>query len=391
MRFGSNTNLSTSITESGTYTFSRGSDGTVFAFAPTTFSGTIDDLSVKQLKNRTVSYPLTTGFSTSANNPLWAHWMSSGASDSTYAFWNAGTLMTREMTKAAVNANNEWFFQKGPALNLNNYQFVKVPADGDTANLTRSKTAALTSSGKSWLNVSGIEFKNAQNAQKATTTSTGVSILTGGNITFNQCKFTGMPGYSALYTTAKPTTIKYSLFNNPNVQQAQVFANADSGVILNTTNIAGAGGFLLGSTIKDWTIKNNIYSGQTGYFGKLTSTVTIIASNNDYYGSPTNKFTINVTNYATLALYATATGQEANSITGDPRFKDSVRGDHSLDWRSPAIGTGTIIAGVTGNDIDGRPYDRKADMGAFNFWQEPSDVKKPIYAPKHIAPLYLGF
>lgn len=375
----------------GTYTGIKVNTGTVkFDVGRNTTEATnrlIDNVSVKQVLNRCVSYPMQTGFSTASNNPLWAHWMGSGAQDSAYAKWNAGVLMTRVMTKATCDANNEWFLQKGPALNLNNYSFVKLTAAGDTAFITRSKAAALTSSGKSYVNFEGIRFTKAINAQKATYTSTGISVITGGNITFTKCIIDSMPGYSAFYTTAKPVIISYSLFNNPDVATSNIYVNSDSGSVLNSDVINGVRGFVSESAIKNWTLKNTIFKDITTHFIQLGTTggQPYIGSNNDFYAnSYTNKWRRGLTYFSTLVSWQDSTLQEAKSIKDDPRFKDSARGDYSLDWRSPAINTGTFITGVTTNT------NSIPDMGYKEFWPSAVKTDNPIYRYKMNRPVYSG-
>lgn len=91
---------------------------------------------------------------------------------------------------------------------------------------------------------------------------------------------------------------------------------------------------------------------------------------NDLYATGTSSFVglYNATDQLTLANWQAATGQDANSISADPQFRnvtgDATNVDLHLQASSPAVGAGTPIAGIT-NDFDNDPRPASnPDIGA---------------------------
>jgi hypothetical protein len=111
-----------------------------------------------------------------------------------------------------------------------------------------------------------------------------------------------------------------------------------------------------------WSCSNVMSNAIVRQSGGIVSGQTLSFDYNDYYPQPntTNNFHWSGTNYATLAAYKTATGQDAHSISADPLFVDRAGGDYHLQAGSPAVDAGTPI---TGESFPGSA----PDLGAFEY------------------------
>ncbi len=127
-------------------------------------------------------------------------------------------------------------------------------------------------------------------------------------------------------------------------------------------------------------VKNNIFSevsdsyirvsGGTDEYGGMQAFTEI--NNNLYFshGSPTFKWGTKTFNFAD---WQTISGQDANSVTGDPLFVGN--GDYSLQSGSPAINAGTDV-GLT-YDINSNPIVGAPDIGAYESNVTTNDTEKP--------------
>jgi hypothetical protein len=68
------------------------------------------------------------------------------------------------------------------------------------------------------------------------------------------------------------------------------------------------------------------------------------------------------TNYATLAAFSAATGQEAHGLSVTPGFADAANGDYSLDPASDLIDAGVVIPGINDDYVGDAP-----DVGAYEY------------------------
>ena len=76
---------------------------------------------------------------------------------------------------------------------------------------------------------------------------------------------------------------------------------------------------------------------------------------------------LNSTDYATLAAWRTATGQEANSVSADPQFTQTATAPYNLTPTAAALNNvGTPISGVT-TDYAGTARSSTPDIGALEF------------------------
>jgi hypothetical protein len=69
-------------------------------------------------------------------------------------------------------------------------------------------------------------------------------------------------------------------------------------------------------------------------------------------------------NVLSLAAYVTLTGQEANSLTGNPLFTLATAGDFSIPPSSPAVDAG-LLSGVTSDHLGNARTGAAADCGAY--------------------------
>jgi hypothetical protein len=127
-------------------------------------------------------------------------------------------------------------------------------------------------------------------------------------------------------------------------------------------------------------VKNNIFSevsdsyirvsGGTDEYGGMLAFTEV--NNNLYFshGSPTFKWGTKDFNFAD---WQTNSGQDANSVTGDPLFISNS--DYSLQSGSPAIDAGTDL-GLT-HDINGNLIVDTPDIGAYEYGAKNSDTDKP--------------
>ena len=131
-------------------------------------------------------------------------------------------------------------------------------------------------------------------------------------------------------------------------------------------------------------IKNNIFysdasapGGATYVFSVSSQAATVTSDYNCFYGTNTNIISWKGQNYslAQFATYKLQSGQDANSLAQDPKFKNAAGGDYSLKQDSPCRDTGTPV-GIT-QDIIGTtiPQGTQVDMGAYEFAINPPPAK----------------
>ena len=149
-----------------------------------------------------------------------------------------------------------------------------------------------------------------------------------------------------------------------------------TGNTLNQTSALSMGIFMGTGSVAD--IRDNIIQNDLGLLAAIglgTACVYAQTSNtqfstinyNDYYVNAAGsgvKLTGQIAASAsvTLADWQTATGQDANSISGDPLYVSTT--DLHLTAGSPCLNTGTPIAGIT-NDYDGNTRSATTpDIGA---------------------------
>ncbi len=115
----------------------------------------------------------------------------------------------------------------------------------------------------------------------------------------------------------------------------------------------------------NYSVTNNIFYSIKSNDGCLVhnvSAINLTLDYNLYYHPNTNIVQVGATKYADLAAWQAASGQDANSVEGDPLFTNPTS-DFSLQTGSPAINAGTDL-GLT-QDILNKPLTGMPDIGAF--------------------------
>jgi phosphodiesterase/alkaline phosphatase D-like protein len=120
-------------------------------------------------------------------------------------------------------------------------------------------------------------------------------------------------------------------------------------------------------------LQNNIFvntGGSYALYADTPPTAAYYSNYNDFYATG-NLAYWGTTVCADLTALQGANGQEANSVSADPKFRDQANLDYRLTGVSPAVGAGipTGIAQVDTSDIRGfsrpRPEGSSPDLGAY--------------------------
>lgn len=302
--------------------------------------------------------------------------------DSTYAMWVNRVLCTRVMTEAALTSNNR--FVTWPDSTK-----IFLTAFADTANVWGSKNNAIHTINKSNLVISNLRLTHGTGISITGSRSSNIYLqATGRNNSIISCVLDSA-GFSGARIETQQTSIKYSLLKDN--REVGIYAVGDSGYIYNNDFINGVRDIAIssGPDIKGWIIENNIFSGVTTWFISFdyASTYNYIGSNNCFYAaSYTNKWNMGPSNYSTLAEWQAATGQEANSITGNPLFVNSATGDYSVRYNSPARNSSVGVSLTS--DLLGQPV--SGTIGAIEYWAPAIKPMVPIFDGSN-APIYRGW
>jgi len=198
----------------------------------------------------------------------------------------------------------------------------------------------------------------------------GVYVSTGTtacNVTVKNNMIWGMSGDGWSYTSI-PTDNPIGIVMNGTQTGVNVYYNSINlyGNTLDQTSAMSMGMFLgTGSTadIRDNSIVNNngllaaTGYGSSGIYAQTSNAQFTLINYNDYYVNPTGSGAkylgqIAAAGQSTLATWQAATGQDANSISGDPLYISNTD-LHIGSASSPLINAGTPIAGIT-TDIDNK-------------------------------------
>ncbi len=138
----------------------------------------------------------------------------------------------------------------------------------------------------------------------------------------------------------------------------------------NDTDDCGWGGeIVMQYYCSDNLFENNIFSaGPSRFFirNENTSCSNNTFNYNLYYGSG-GQWNWNNTTYSTFSAYKTASSQDANSITSDPKFVDAPNLDFHIRFDSPCINAADPSLDYSSQtDIDAEPREMsgRADIGA---------------------------
>jgi hypothetical protein len=123
--------------------------------------------------------------------------------------------------------------------------------------------------------------------------------------------------------------------------------------------VYGVGMFAGTLTMKNCTL--SLFNwGQAIVVDTLAGTVTL-----DYNNYHQGNWTWRGTDNSTIAAHRTTSGQDANSVVGDPLFVNTGTKDFHLQSASPSKNAGTNLGFI--NDKDGVARSVPHDMGAFEY------------------------
>ncbi|MCH8837992.1 MAG: hypothetical protein IIA60_09375, partial [Candidatus Marinimicrobia bacterium] len=187
-------------------------------------------------------------------------------------------------------------------------------------------------------------------------------------------------GYGLYLLTSSGTAGGYSLVANNVISVGTT--NGITGIYIgslnylnvyhNTANMTDGGSNALRVTSGTYiNLQNNILvntgvgAGRAIAIGSTTAIDT--SDHNDLYSTGANLAQWNGVDYADLAAYQSASGQEANSISADPRFVDASANNYHLRDSSPAIGAGDPAIVMLDIENNSRPIPTGSDpdLGAY--------------------------
>jgi len=113
-------------------------------------------------------------------------------------------------------------------------------------------------------------------------------------------------------------------------------------------------------------VDNGLLTNEFDLYADTSSTAGFTSDYNIFWNSTAKKpIKYHGVQYATVAAYSAASGQDANSLQADPMFTDPTNGIFHLQSGSPAIDSGTSgVAGWPAADAQGLP--REDDPGVAN-------------------------
>ena len=280
--------------------------------------------------------------------------------DSTYSMWVKGVLCTRVMTEAALNGNNKFCtWPDSTKIFLTDF--------ADTSDVKRSKNYVIyTDKNYGTYNNLIISYGTGTLAQFRNMYIAGSTHNTVKNCKFTDCSTVHL----GISSTADNTNIYYNIFSSGCVYTAQLVIGGNNCNVYNNIFVSsGLDAIFLFNSTKSVTIKNNIICSPVRNFLNFpNATWTITASNNQYYAiSYTNKWIRGSTNFSTLKSWQDSTGQEANSLTGWPRFAGQADSTSAITSYALAAGSKCINAGVNvglTSDYYGNPIVGLPDIGA---------------------------
>jgi hypothetical protein len=113
--------------------------------------------------------------------------------------------------------------------------------------------------------------------------------------------------------------------------------------------------------------RNNIWAGTAYALENYNTGQPVNFDFDNLYNGGGNIIRWNNVQYATLAAFKAATGQENHGMSHFPRFKDPTTGDYSLQAGSPLIDAGILIPGINHDYKGSAP-----DMGVFETQRFPA-------------------
>ncbi len=257
---------------------------------------------------------------------------------------------------------------------------------------------------------------------KVSTTPKGISLTSGcSGLTVDRnkiytIKYAGTSGYGGWGIEVNPAVVSSNIIVSNNMIYdiggdgwSAIIGSSMCGIVVqgtsggvklyyNSINLYGnyskssatiTAGVYVASTVTTVDMRNNVISNSMVNTTTLTSKAYSIysaAANtaydninyNDYFASGSQAvFGYLGTDVADLAAWKTATGKDANSVSGDPKFVSNTDLHIQTDKVSPVSEAGTPIAGIT-TDFDGNTRSLTTpDIGADEYEYVPPSVLDP--------------
>ena len=201
------------------------------------------------------------------------------------------------------------------------------------------------------------------NARGYTRAAPGIDLRSGGNSVIGNLSHDNEDSGIQLYTGSDGSLVADNVSyrngdhgiddfqaTNERIVGNSVYRNATAGINLE-------GGSTGGTVVNNISVDNGLNSPRTVgdiRVDPVSQTGTTVDRNLVYLHGPGTYYVWGTTNYATLAAFTTATGQETHGISADPRWASPDTGDFHLTAGSPAIDSAdSSVSGEQATDIAG--------------------------------------
>jgi parallel beta-helix repeat protein len=201
------------------------------------------------------------------------------------------------------------------------------------------------------------------NARGYTRAAPGIDLRSGGNSVLGNISHDNEDSGIQLYTGSDNSLVAGNVsYRNGDHgiddYQATGERIVGNSIYRNTTaGINLEGGSTGGTVANNISIDNGLNSPRTGGDIRVDGTAqtgTVVDDNLTFLHAPGTYYVWGITNYATLAAFAAATGQEAHGIQADPRWASPDTGNFVLTAGSPAIDSADSgVSGEQATDIVG--------------------------------------
>lgn len=201
------------------------------------------------------------------------------------------------------------------------------------------------------------------NARGYTRAAPGIDLRSGGNSVIGNISHDNEDSGIQLYTGSDGSLVAGNVSYHNGDHGIDDYQSANQRIIGNTVyrnTTAGInleGGSTGGLVANNISVDNGLNSPRTVGDVRVdgaSQTGTILDSNLVYLHGPGTYYVWSTTNYASLALFASASGQEAHGIQADPRWASPDTGDFHLTAGSPAIDSAnSSVSGEQATDIAG--------------------------------------
>lgn len=226
------------------------------------------------------------------------------------------------------------------------------------------------------------------NARQYTRAAPGIDLRSGPNTVVDNVSHDNEDSGIQLYTGSDGSLVANNVVYRNGDHGIDDFQAPNQQIISNTSYANATAGINLEGGSTGGLVENNISMdngvNSTRSVGNIrvdasAQTGTTVNFNLVYQHTNATQYVWGTTNYATLAAFATATGQEAAGIQADPRVANADSGNFALTAGSPAIDSGdSTVSGEQGTDIAGTArYDDPAVTNGPNGFDDRGAYEAP--------------